>query len=110
MDPANVTEYSISCAVPMPTKYTHGKISKFLIIVDGLINCKIGVRNPVTQDVRSTAIRIILGKNIIIVWYKFVLVFVSGIFEIVNPFKLSGISPSVCSQIFRKTTLTLQSM
>ena len=91
-------------------RYTHRKISKFLIVVNGLINCKIGIRNPVAQKVGPTAIRVILCKNVIIVWHKFVPVFVSGVFEIVNPLKLCRISPSVCSQIFRKATLTLQSM
>lgn len=71
---------------------TYGKSPRPLIIVNGLVNCKVGIGDFVTQEIRAVVVVVVLAQDPVVLRDKFVFVRIVFLLQVGDPTKLHMIS------------------
>lgn len=71
---------------------TYGKSPRSLIIVNGLVNCKVGIGDFVTQEIRAVVVIVVLAQDPVVLRDKFVFVRIVFLLQVGDPTKLHMIS------------------
>jgi hypothetical protein len=69
---------------------TYRKCPGSLVIIDGLVNGKVGVGHPIAQQVRASMVPVVLIQKVVVLGGNLILVFFRFLREVGHPLGLSG--------------------
>lgn len=73
-------------------RQTYRKSPRSLIIVDGLVDCKVGIGDFVTQEIRAVVVVVVLAQDSVVFRDKFVFVRIGFLLQVGDPTGLHMIS------------------